>query len=306
MPINAINDNASTTHIGCHDAADIRQKNSSECHKPDLLSSLRAELARLDPAKNGPVILQTEPQQTDESSDAGEHHKTERLPAGWLHELWAPHPRDHATAMAWALSEITHSDKPVLWITSRTMLREQGLPYGPGLFAQGFDPSRFILVRVQSEKDGLWALEEAIKSSAFAGIVGEFEDIDLTSSRRLSLAIQTHDTHCILLMRCAVEPQSVAYSRWRVTPIASATGSITSSNLPGVPRLKASLCKHRGGELPHQSILEWQDATHRFHMVTPMANQPLVPGSGANSPPATTPNDSNGATDKHLRAYAHS
>lgn len=280
MHITAINDNRITPFELTKDEQGI-----PAIRKLNALSALRADLARLDPATSGLATLE------GESHDTSGHSVQSPFPAGWLHELWTPCPWDHATAMAWALSEMNDSDKPVLWVTSRRMLREQGMPYGPGLLALGLDPARFILARAASEQDGLWALEEGVKSAAFAGVIGELTDIDLTSSRRLSLAAQNHKVRCLLLMRSETEPQTVAYSRWLTRSGTDANAGV----YPGTAHLQAALCKHRGGEHPHQSTLEWQDATHRFHMVASVADRPLVPGTQAK-------NRKTGNTDQPLDA----
>lgn len=267
MHVTAINDN----HVQPYDMSDNGQGQNA-LEKVAKLHSLRITLAQLDPAIQGPAILQpglpnAEPEATP----------TE-FPTGWLHELWAPHQRDHATAMAWALSSIPSSEKPLLWVTSSDLLREQGVPYGHGFKDLEINPDQFVLVKTSSQTDSLWALEEAIKSGAFAAVIGELSDIDLTSSRRLSLAVQAHEARCLLLMRSEIPPQSVAYSRWRIEARPSRRDADkTESGWAGHPCLQALLHKHRGGELPRKTLLEWQDAHHRFHMVSSMVDQPLGP-----------------------------
>lgn len=231
------------------------------------LQALRGTLNRLDPATNGPPVLETDSVENIETPE------TQDFPQGWLHELWAPNCQDHASAMAWALSALKPDDKPLMWITNHGLLREQGMPYGPGLIDVGINPADFILVRARSQEDSLWALEEAIKSNAFGAIVGELSSIDLTSSRRLSLAVQTHQASCLLLMRTQAPPQSVAYSRWRV----DTAPSLSDAEWPGLARIRASLHKHRGGELPRQTLREWHHAHHRFHMVPSLVDKPLGP-----------------------------
>ena len=229
------------------------------------LQALRGTLNKLDPATNSPPVLEAN------SIESAETQETQDFPQGWLHELWAPSCRDHASATAWALSALKPDDKPLLWVTNHALLREQGMPYGPGLIDIGINPADFILIRAHSHEDGLWALEEAIKSNAFGAIVGELSNIDLTSSRRLSLAAQTHQASCLLVMRTQAPPQSVAYSRWHV----NTAPSISDTEWPGLARIKTSLHKHRGGELPRQTLREWHHAHHRFHMVPSLVDKPL-------------------------------
>ncbi len=267
MHVTAINDN----HVQPYGLSDNGQDQNT-LDKVARLHSLRIALAQLDPATQGPAILQAE------SPDAEPEATPTGFPAGWLHELWAPHQRDHATAMAWALSSIPSDGKPFLWVTSPDLLREQGVPYGHGLKGLAINPDQFVLVKAPSQADSLWALEEAIKSGAFTAVIGELSDIDLTSSRRLSLAVQAHEARCLLLMRSEMPPQSVAYSRWRIEARPSRHDAANAeSSWTGRPCLQALLHKHRGGELPRKTLLEWQDAHHRFHMVPSMVHQPLGP-----------------------------
>lgn len=251
--------------------------------KATALARLKTTLAQLDPAQAGPALLEAVPQ-----AGMDERRGATLFEPGWLHELWAPRPSDHAAATAWALSAAPGADKtdrPILWVTNRLILREQGLPYGPGLAALGLDPARLILVRTADHPSSLWALEEGIKSGAFAAIVGEVGGIDLASSRRLSLAAQAQDGLCLLIVRSETEPQSAAYSRWRVAADASPPTAF-DAKAPGPARLAAGLCKHRGGGRPHRTSLEWQDATDRFHMVAPLADRAPVSTTGQMAAPA--------------------
>ena len=270
MHVRAINDNQAQPY-----ALDQEGNDAKLLQKLGKLRALRGTLSELDPATSGPPVLEQE--------NASATAPNEYFPAGWLHELWVPNPKDHGAAMAWALSTLGQDDKPLLWVTSQALLREQGLPYGPGLLNIGQYPERFIIARTKTHEDGLWALEEAIKSGAFGAVIGELSDIDLTSSRRLSLAVQHHQAQCLLLMRSATQPQSVAYSRWRVDAALSEPANEEAA-WPGKARLTAHLHKHRGGELPRETLLEWHDAHHRFHMVSPLVREPLGPQPHAQRP----------------------
>ncbi len=270
MHVRAINDNQAQPYALNKEGPDAQL-----LQKLGKLEVLRSTLSDLDPATSGPPLLEREETPTTLRNDY--------FPAGWLHELWVPNPKDHGAAMAWALSALRQDDKPLLWVTSQTILREQGLPYGAGLLHIGQSPEQFILARTKTHEDGLWALEEAIKSGAFGAIIGELSDIDLTSSRRLSLAAQSHKAQCLLLMRSEAPPQTVAYSRWRVDATESEPASEQTA-WPGKARLTAHLHKHRGGELPRETLLEWHDAHHRFHMVSPLVREPLGPQPHAQRP----------------------
>ncbi len=285
MQTAAINDNHTDAHAkksaGRHSGA-----------KKAALSDLRAVLAQIDPALNptagGSYQLQGGGHTPITNSDTNQSAPTpfphDCFSRGWLHEIWSQRPRDHAAATAWALSATAEPGKPVLWVTSPQILREQGLPYGPGMLALGIDPERFILVRAQNGRDQLWALEEGLKSAAFASVIGELEGLDLTNSRRLSLAAQEHQQCCLLIHRCETQPQTVAYSRWQASPTHSACPDVgTNNHLPGPARMTAALAKHRGGMRPYQSTLEWHHAANRFDLVTPLADRTLAKSPAPNN-----------------------
>ena len=270
MHVRAINDNQAQPYDLNEEGPDVEL-----VKKLGKLKALRSSLSDLDPATSGPPVLDHE--------DTAALPQNDYFPAGWIHELWVPNPKDHGAAMAWALSALQADNKPLLWVTNQALLREQGLPYGPGLLHSGQSPEQFIIARTKTHEDGLWTLEEAIKSGAFGAVIGELSNIDLTSSRRLSLAAQHHKAQCLLLMRSATPLQSVAYSRWRVDAAASMPES-EQAPWPGKARLTAHLHKHRGGELPRETLLEWHDAHHRFHMVSPLVREPLGPQPHAQRP----------------------
>ncbi|MBO6505883.1 MAG: hypothetical protein JJ850_02380 [Kordiimonadaceae bacterium] len=275
MHVRAINDNQAQPYAPREKDIWEEGLDAKLVQKLGKLKALRTTLSDLDPATNGPPAL--------EHKDTPAEQHNDYFPRGWIHELWVPNPKDHGAAMAWALSTLKQGGKPLLWVTSQTLMREQGMPYGPGLLHIGHPPEQFIIARTKTHEDGLWALEEAIKSGAFSAVIGELSDIDLTSSRRLSLAAQNHKAQCLLLMRSAKPPQTVAYSRWRVDAAASEPETEQTS-WPGKARLTAHLHKHRGGELPRETLLEWHDAHHRFHMVSPLVREPLGPQPHAQRP----------------------
>ena len=196
------------------------------------------------------------------------------FPTGYSHEIWAASPNDLGATMAFAIHMAKQYDKPILWITTRMMAQEHGLPYGPGLLAQGLDPSRLILVRCKHEREALWAMEEGLKATALSTVVGELPDIDLNSSRRLSLTCRAHGSRMILLLRREQTASSACYSRWQVEPTISSE-NVFAPRAPGATRLAAKLVKHRAGLRPAQTIMEWDDAPDRFLVAASVADQPL-------------------------------
>lgn len=199
-----------------------------------------------------------------------------QLPMGTTHEIWARRPIDMPAAMALPLSLLKKDTRPFLWVTTRALLREHGLPYGPGLKAAGIDPTRLLLIRCKNQQETLWALEEGLKSNALTAVIGELGQINLTASRRLVLTARIHDTQGLLLVRSEKPISSAAYSRWQLSSETSAAAAF-DDYAPGTSVLNAHLVKHRGGQRPYIQKLEWaHNAPDYLPVATPVADQYLV------------------------------
>lgn len=227
------------------------------------LDALRKQIQKLE------YSVDTELKETPPGAAVSDYFQ-----AGHSHEVWAASPSDLGAAMGFSIRTAALHNKPVLWITTHMMAHEHGLPYGPGLIAQGLDPAKLILVRCKHESEALWAMEEGLKNTALSAVVGELTDIDLNSSRRLSLTCRAHGSRTILLLRRAQAASSACYSRWQVQPTESQTDPF-AIRAPGATRLAANLIKHRAGLRPAETIMEWEDAPDRLLVAPPVANQPL-------------------------------
>ncbi len=231
-----------------------------------LLQSLRGEIDRLEGHEAETVLPAVSVPQGVASFAVGK-----------VHELWARHLMDHAACMAMLLQAVAETEKPVLWVMDQMMIRDYGLPYGPGLLSFGVDPARIMLVRARKNKEVVWALEEGLKVSAFAAIVGEVQQTDLTTSRRLSLMAREHKSLCLLLVRNQQAPSSAAYSRWQIRPYESRKDEYETAT-PGVPQAEAQLMKHRGGEKPYRHILPLQKTEEPDHAAYPVPMVASVAG----------------------------
>src|ERR1700730_7514931 len=110
------------------------------------------------------------------------------LATGALHEVAAAGAAEIPAATAFALILATRNRGPLVWIAEDMALAENGAPYGPGLDDLGLAPERLIAVAAAKSRDVLWAMEEALASAAGA-VIGEIRGgIELTATRRLSLA----------------------------------------------------------------------------------------------------------------------
>jgi protein ImuA len=196
------------------------------------------------------------------------------LARGALHEIAATRESDMpaATGFGLALAFLAGSgqteraaQRAVIWIAEDMALNESGLPYGPGLEAHGLPPERLITVAVAHSRDVLWAMEEALRSSAVGVVVGEVRGarLDLVATRRLTLAAAGHGA-LGLILRAAPDPEaSAAATRWIVGAAPSVPAHGVAFYGPGPPRFHAQLTRNRRGHLGSW-MLEWNADHERF------------------------------------------
>jgi protein ImuA len=156
-----------------------------------------------------------------------------------------------------------------------------------------------IVVEARSPREVLWALEEGLRSTALAGVVGEVAACDLTASRRLQLAAERAGSIALLLRiggdagGGGAGTGSAAVSRWQ---IAAASGAEQIAAASGAEQIAAiggggggertafdvALLKCRGGGAAISGRvggggrwrLEWDDAALCFHLVAVLADRP--------------------------------
>ncbi|MFZ5792095.1 MAG: ImuA family protein [Pseudomonadota bacterium] len=155
------------------------------------------------------------------------------LPRGALHEIAAVDGSAAATGFAaFLLGRLAAAARrPVLWMPGTDI-------YAPGLARYGLEPSRLLLADFRRPQALLRALEEGLRCPGLAAVLGETEEVDLTASRRLQLAAETHGVACLLLRRSAARTASAAVTRWQVWS-ASTHGT--------KPRWRVSLLRCRSG-----------------------------------------------------------
>lgn len=150
--------------------------------------------------------------------------------------------------------------------TTADQRRELGRFYGPGLSKFGLSSRDLLLVETGRAADCLWALEETVRSGAFALVIGVVADVALTPARRLALAAHETGVSCLLMTNATSPPAAATATRWRVAPSKSGPHALIS-DAPGALRFsvhvercrKAPACE-RGNPI----VLEWCDETVRF------------------------------------------
>jgi protein ImuA len=151
------------------------------------------------------------------------------LARGALHEIIGSggDEEDGTLAAAFAaviLARLTvTAEGIVLWGLARPDL------YGPGLVAHGLDPARLVLVRTSRDAEILWALEEGLRTTGVAAVVGEVGALPDVAGRRLQLAAERSGVTAFVLRRwrnaAAVVREralpSAAVTRWRIAALPS-------------------------------------------------------------------------------------
>jgi protein ImuA len=245
--------------------------------KAERIATLRQGLAKLERAHGAPPAHL--------SLGVGEVHAHlpgPGLACGVLHEIAAAAHGDRPAAFGFVFAltaAALHSRPgPAVFVVQRRCLTDFGAPYGHGLVQLGLDAGRLLLVETKSDKDALWALEEALRSQArpamVAGAVAG--GLDLTTSRRLNLAAATHATPLVLLRSSAATGTSAAATRWR---IASAPAALDRFGAFAHPRWRVALERCRNGRTG-QWLIEWDHVAHRFRLVEGVADRAPAERSG--------------------------
>lgn len=188
------------------------------------------------------------------------------LRIGSLHEVYAEDASHAAAAVAFAagLAHRLARNKSLFWVGTDFSFLDHGLPNASGFLELGLDPQRLILLRMASAESALRAASDILSCGAVGALVIEIEGsvkrLDLTASRRLSLAASQKNVSVILLRLRAEPHASSAETRWLVRYAASSP--LLENEDWGSPRFDVRLLRNRHGT-PGQWIMEW-DGNHGF------------------------------------------
>lgn len=205
------------------------------------------------------------------------------LPRGRWHEivgdgLEAEDPAAAAGFAARLAAALAADGGETVWVFRRADL------YAPGLAALGLDPARLLFVAVRRDEEALAAMEDALRATGVAAVLGEAEALDLTAGRRLQLACeQTGATGLVLKRRRALRSGgsmskdqgegSGATTRWRVSPAPSRPEQPGFAGL-GPPCWRVELVRCRGGRTGSW-VLEAADGPHPLRLVAELADHDL-------------------------------
>ena len=188
-----------------------------------------------------------------------------------LHELLAGGVADQpaAVAVALGLAGRAAQGRPLLWVRQDAQGMAMGRPHPPGLAELGLDPAQLLLVRTADAMATLRAGADGARCAALGAVLiepfGAPRQLDLTASRRLSLAAQATGVFTLLLRGLPATPgaatPSAAQTRWLV---ASRPSRALAANAPGPPAAGLRLLRHRRGLGEQEWHVEWDCEQRAF------------------------------------------
>jgi protein ImuA len=195
------------------------------------------------------------------------------LALGAMHEVFAEAGRQSAAATGFVagLAGRAAARRPLVWVRQDFAEIESGALSMSGLAELGLDPRVLVTVRAADVDTALKTAADALACDALGVVVlevwGEARQLDLVTSRKLTLAAQASGVTGLLL-RVAAEPSpSTTETRWIVRAAhspPSAPSLPAASSMPaapwsawGAPVFDAQLVRNRHGPVGRW-IMEWK------------------------------------------------
>ncbi len=128
-------------------------------------------------------------------------------PRGALTEILMPRQGIGALRLLMpALAQLSQDERWICWVAP------PHIPYAPALAAAGIDLSRVLLVHPGARQDGLWALEQSLRSGTCGAVLAWPTVADSRVLRRLQLAAEAGDALGFLFRsrRLASRPAAAA------------------------------------------------------------------------------------------------
>jgi protein ImuA len=180
------------------------------------------------------------------------------LAAGSLHEVVPAAAGDFGAAAGFACAMAARAagnGRDTLWIRTDSAASESGDVHGPGCNLFGLPLRQLLILKVARPIDALWAMEEALKCRALAGVIAELPNDGATANlivtRRLTLAAQKGDGFGFLFRHRPSPLSSSAETCWE---IASAPSKPDRFGGLGRTALVLSLIKNRHGPIGRWSV----------------------------------------------------
>ncbi len=273
-----------------HSASPLAARRSGTTAAAPELAALRRRIRQIEQGgkagESGPAAL---PARLDVAGIEPALQPPALAPAAFQ-EIVPASAKDRPAAAAFALALLRHLQQgakeapeesaalPLLWCQAAVEAKDFGRLYPPGLTPWGLAPGRLLLVEAPRSKDILWAMEEGLRSTALAAVVGELGteglgSTSLTATRRLALAAQQSGCPCLLL-RSGETGASAARTRWRIAGAPSRPGPL-DPRAPGGPSWRAELVRCPQGR-PAAWTLEWSHETDSFHLAAAVVDRPAA------------------------------
>jgi len=188
-----------------------------------------------------------------------------------VHEVYAAEVEDAAAVGGFAMALVAglaSGPRPVLWLRSRGAARLGGVLQGEGWRDLGGQPGKGLVSVLPDTMALLRAAVEGLRCPALGAVVvegwGAMRELDLTASRRLSLAAEKSGVPLLLLRIDAAPVPSAAQTRWQV---AAAPSVALPGNAPGHPCFDVTLLRQRSGPSGQSWRLEWDRDRCQFREV---------------------------------------
>lgn len=202
---------------------------------------------------------------------------------GQLHEIFAEDAEDNGSAAGFAamLAQCAaRNGNGILWLRTVDAPRRGGR-FNPAGFAElGGDPGALLMAVAPNDTALLRSAADALRCNGFGAVIvecwGSPAILDLTASRRLTLAADRMGVTAIMLRLNAREQPSTADTRWSVQ---SAPSVPLAANAPGYPALDLTLLRRRSGAAGKSWRVEWDRDQQSFRV--PISNENTI---GNNQP----------------------
>lgn len=176
----------------------------------------------------------------------------------WLGE------RGHGAAtLALVVARYACAEGRVLVVIDR-----QGSFYPPSAAALGIELNELIVVRPRSQRDEIWAFDQALRSRAVAAVWGRLEEIPERAYRRLQLSAESGESMGLLIR----SPQYMEEPTW-----AEVSLHVQACPAEVSRRFRVSVVRCQGGQAGGCGLFEWDEATGRIQGVAPADEASSVP-----------------------------
>lgn len=191
------------------------------------------------------------------------------LTGGHVHEVYAAEGGDGAAAAGFAAAVaagMAGTDAAVLWLRTRRAAQSGGALQASGWADLGGAPDHGLIGTMPDVAGLLRAAVEALRCPGLGAVIvegrGAMRELDLTASRRLTLAAERSGVPLLLLRIDAAPVSSAARTRWQV---AAAPSRALAGDAPARPCFDVTLLRQRSGPCGLNWRLEWDRDRCQFN-----------------------------------------